>query len=47
VSGPPGCARKFRERADELAAEAKEKNLDGATLAFVKLTMNWVIGRAQ
>jgi hypothetical protein len=32
----------FRELADELAAKAKEKNLDGATLAFVKLAMNCV-----
>ena len=28
----------FQDLADELAATAKEKNLDGATLAYVKLS---------
>ena len=32
----------FQDIADELAAKAKGKNLDGATLAYVKLTMNCV-----
>jgi cytochrome c556 len=32
----------FQDVAGELAAKAKEKNLDGATLAYVKLTMNCV-----
>jgi hypothetical protein len=32
----------FQDLADELAQKAKEKNLDGATLAYVKLTMNCV-----
>jgi hypothetical protein len=32
----------FRDLADELGAKAKEKNLDGATLAYVKLTMSCV-----
>ena len=32
----------FQDLAGELAAKAKERNLDGATLAYVKLTMNCV-----
>jgi Na+-transporting NADH:ubiquinone oxidoreductase subunit NqrC len=32
----------FQDLADELAAKAKERNLDGATLVYVKLTMNCV-----
>jgi hypothetical protein len=32
----------FQDLANELAAKAKERNLDGATLAYVKLTMNCV-----
>jgi hypothetical protein len=32
----------FQLLADELIAKAREKNLDGATLAYVKLTMNCV-----
>jgi hypothetical protein len=32
----------FRDLADELAAKAKGRNLDGATLAYVKLTMNCI-----
>lgn len=32
----------FQDLADELAQKAKEKNLDGATLAYVRLTMNCV-----
>ena len=32
----------FQDVAGELAAKAKERNLDGATLAYVKLTMNCV-----
>ena len=32
----------FQRLTDEMAQKAKEKNLDGATLAYVKLTMNCV-----
>jgi hypothetical protein len=32
----------FQDLAEELARKAKEKNLDGATLAYVRLTMNCV-----
>jgi hypothetical protein len=32
----------FQDLADELSAKAKERNLDGATLAYVKLTMSCV-----
>jgi hypothetical protein len=32
----------FQDLAGELATTAKDKNLDGATLAYVKLTMNCV-----
>lgn len=32
----------FRRRADALTAAAKKKNLDGASLAFVELTLNCV-----
>jgi hypothetical protein len=32
----------FQDLAGELASKAKEKNLDGATLAYVELTMNCV-----
>ena len=32
----------FQELAGEMATKAKERNLDGATLAYVKLTMNCV-----
>jgi hypothetical protein len=32
----------FQRLADELAKKAKEKNLDGATLAYLRLTMNCV-----
>jgi len=32
----------FQDLAEEMAAKAKERNLDGATLAYVKLTMNCV-----
>jgi hypothetical protein len=32
----------FRDLADELGAKAREKNLDGATQAYVKLTMSCV-----
>jgi hypothetical protein len=32
----------FQDLADELAQKAKERNLDGATLAYVRLTMNCV-----
>jgi hypothetical protein len=32
----------FQRHADELAKKAKEKNIDGATLAYLRLTMNCV-----
>lgn len=32
----------FQKISDELARKAKEKNLDGATLAYLRLTMNCV-----
>lgn len=32
----------FQRIADELAKQAKERNIDGATLAYVKLTVNCV-----
>jgi hypothetical protein len=32
----------FQDLANELAVKARERNLDGATLAYVKLTMNCV-----
>jgi hypothetical protein len=32
----------FQDLADELAQKAKEKNLDGATLAYVRMTLNCV-----
>jgi hypothetical protein len=32
----------FQRLADELAKNAKEKNLDGATLAYVRMTLNCV-----
>ena len=32
----------FQRYADDLARNAKEHNIDGATLAYVKLTMNCV-----
>jgi hypothetical protein len=32
----------FQDLADEMAQKAKEKNLDGATLAFVRMTLNCV-----
>ena len=32
----------FQRLADELAKKAKEKNMDGATLAYLRLTMNCV-----
>ena len=32
----------FQRHADELALRARQKNLDGATLAYLKLTMNCV-----
>jgi hypothetical protein len=32
----------FQRLADELAKKAKEKNMDGATLAYVRLTLNCV-----
>ena len=32
----------FQRLADEMALKAKEKNLDGATLAYLRLTMNCV-----
>jgi hypothetical protein len=32
----------FQDLADELARKAKQKNLDGATLAYLKLTMSCV-----
>jgi len=32
----------FQDLAGEMATKAKERNLDGATLAYVKLTMNCV-----
>jgi hypothetical protein len=32
----------FQDLADELAQKAKERNLDGATLAYVRLTLNCV-----
>ncbi len=32
----------FQRHADDLALAARQKNIDGATLAFVKLTMNCV-----
>jgi hypothetical protein len=34
--------REFQEIADEMALKANQKNLDGATLAYVRLTMNCV-----
>jgi cytochrome c556 len=35
-------SNEFQDLAGELAAKAKERNLDGATLAYVKLTMNCI-----
>jgi hypothetical protein len=35
-------SRNFREVADRLATAAKKKNLDGATLAYVELTINCI-----
>ncbi len=35
-------ARVFQKSADTLAAKAREKNLDGATLAYFELTMSCV-----
>jgi cytochrome c556 len=35
-------ARMFQKSADTLAAKSKEKNLDGATLAYVEMTMSCV-----
>ncbi len=35
-------ARIFQKSADTLAAKAKEKNLEGATLAYVEMTMSCV-----
>ncbi len=32
----------FQDLAGEMATKAKDKNLDGATLAYVKLTMNCI-----
>ena len=32
----------FQRLADELAKKAREKNMDGATLAYIRLTMNCV-----
>jgi hypothetical protein len=32
----------FQRLADELAKKAREKNMDGATLAYLRLTMNCV-----
>src|SRR5512135_480137 len=32
----------FQRHADELALRARQKNLDGATLAYLKLTMNCI-----
>jgi hypothetical protein len=32
----------FQRHADELVKQAKQRNIDGATLAYVKLTMNCV-----
>ena len=34
--------REFQEISDELAKKASQKNIDGATLAYVRLTMNCV-----
>lgn len=35
-------SREFRRTADALTKAAKEKNLDGAALAYVQLTMNCI-----
>jgi len=35
-------SNEFQDLADEIADKAKERNLDGATLAYVKLTMNCI-----
>jgi len=35
-------SNEFQDLADEMADKAKERNLDGATLAYVKLTMNCI-----
>ena len=32
----------FQRHADDLAKSAKQRNIDGATLAYLKLTMNCV-----
>jgi hypothetical protein len=32
----------FQRQADELAKKARDKNIDGATLAYVRMTMNCV-----
>ena len=34
--------REFQQITDELAKKASQKNIDGATLAYVRLTMNCV-----
>jgi hypothetical protein len=34
--------REFQLLTDEMAAKAREKNIDGATLAYLRLTMNCV-----
>jgi hypothetical protein len=37
-----GYSREFQRLADELVQQAKEKDIDGATLAYVQLTLNCV-----
>jgi hypothetical protein len=34
--------REFQQLTDEMAKKAREKNIDGATLAYLRLTMNCV-----
>ena len=34
--------REFQQLTDEMARKAKEKNIDGATLAYLRLTLNCV-----
>ncbi len=34
--------REFQRNADDLVKQAKDRNIDGATLAYLKLTMNCV-----
>jgi hypothetical protein len=34
--------REFQQLSDEMARKAKEKNIDGATLAYLRLTLNCV-----